>query len=147
MKERMLMHLAEKLLHIGVAALMASASGIAIAKLPPPTPAQAQAAAEKKAQADAQAEKEKQELAASMDAIAARWRARAAANGWPAHPPTKVAVPVKALGAPAAQSSPSGQPGGRRGSAAIEAPIRSEKAGTAPPSEDVKKAPPDRPKQ
>lgn len=128
-------------LHVSVAVLTAALCGLAIARLPDPTPAQAEAAAAKKKQADAQAEKEKQELAASMDAIAARWRARAAANGWPMNPPTPVAAPAQAVGMPATQSGPSGQPGGRQGSAALAAPVRSEKAGTAPPSEDVKKTP------
>jgi type II secretory pathway pseudopilin PulG len=124
---------------VRIAALIAMLSASAAAALPPPTPEQAQAAAAKKAQADAQAEKEKQELAASMDAIAARWRERAKANGWPVHPPTPVAT--KGLDAPATQSSSSAQPGGKLGSAAREAPRLSEKSGTAPPSKDVKKKP------
>jgi hypothetical protein len=139
------MHRASGFLHIGVAVLIACVSGMSIATLPPPTRAQTEAAAAKKAEADAEAEKAKRELAASMERIAERWRARAVANGWPTHPPTPVASPIKALDAPAAQTSASGQPGGRRGSDAREAPKRSEKAGTAPPSEDVKKAPPGKP--
>jgi hypothetical protein len=129
--------------HASAALLTAALCSLAVAKLPAPTSAQAEAAAAKKKQADAQAEKEKQELAATMDAIAARWRARAAANGWPTNPPTPVAAPAQALNAPATQSSPSGQPGGRQGSAALAAPVRSEKSGTAPPSEDMKKVPSD----
>lgn len=119
--------------------LMTMLSAAASAKLPPPTPEQAAAAAEKKAKEAAQAEKDKQSLTASMNRITELWRANAAKNGWPTHPPTAVAAPSKAIDAPATQSSASGQPGGRQGSAAREAPIRSEKFGTAPPSEDVKK--------
>jgi hypothetical protein len=126
-------HRLKAFLHVAV--VVAALAGTAVAQ--PPGQTQAEAAAAKKAQADAQAEKEKRELAATMDAVAARWRAKAAANGWPMHPPTAVA-PVKGLDAPAVQSSPSGQPGGRQGSAALQAPKRSEKTGTAPPSADVK---------
>lgn len=81
-----------------------------------------QAAAVSKEQAAAQAEKEKEELATSMAGVAAHWRTRASANGWdlPAQ------VPVAAS-----------QPGGMGGNAAVPA-IRSEKAGTAPPSGDIK---------
>jgi hypothetical protein len=130
--------------HIGVASLFwvfCMVCGRAVAEVPPPTPEQQQAAAAKKAQADALAEKEKQQLAASMDAVAARWREQAKSNGWPTHPPTPVAA-KQGLDAPAAQSSASGQPEGKLGSAAKEAPIKSEKHGTAPPSTDVKQAPP-----
>jgi hypothetical protein len=127
-------------LHIGVSVIISAITGMALAKLPPPTPEQAQAAEAKKAQADAQAEKEKRELAAAMEAVAARWRARAAANGWPTNPPTPVAS-VQGIAASEAQSSSSGQPGGRQGAAALQAPVRSEKSGTAEPSKDVKKAP------
>ncbi|TFW32568.1 hypothetical protein [Massilia horti] len=100
----------------GVALAAACWSAMAGAALPPPTPEQAQAAAEKKAKADAQAQQEKQELLATMDTIAARWRSRAAVQGYTVHPPVQLA----------AQSAP--------------APVRSEKLGTAPPSADVKQA-------
>lgn len=126
-----------RLLHASLALCCAMISAAAAAKLPQPTQEQEQAAAAKKAQAEAQAEKDKQSLAASMDAVTARWRARAAANGWPTHPATAVAA-AQGLSAPATQSGPSGQPGGKLGSAAAEAPVRSEKAGTAPPSADIK---------
>lgn len=135
------MHRTTGILRIGVAVLMTSLYGVCMAKLPPPTQEQVQAAAAKKAQADTQAEKDKQELAAVMDAIAKRWRARAAANGWPTRPSTPAAS-VQGFNASANQSSPSGQPGGRQGSAAVQAPIRSEKSGTAPPSPDVKQVAP-----
>lgn len=106
----------------------------AAAKLPAPTPEQQHAAAAKKAQAAAQTEKEKQELAASMEKVAAHWRAKAAANGWKTHSPVAVA-PAGGSG-----SAPAGAPG-------ATTPVRSEKLGTAPPSEDVKnpakKGPPD----
>lgn len=120
------------------AGLMAGlATGPSAAKLPPPTPEQEQAAAIKKAQADAQKEKEKQELASAMDRIAERWRARAAANNWQSYSPTSVSASA-GFAASATQSSVSGQPGGQLGSAAAAAPVRSEKAGTAPRSADVK---------
>lgn len=83
-----------------------------------PSIATLQSAEEKKAQAAAQAEKEKQELSASMDKIAAYWRSRAAANRWETHSPTAISAP-----APSATGAPL---------------IRSEKSGTAAPSEDVK---------
>jgi colicin import membrane protein len=104
--------------------------------LPPPTPAQQEAAAAKKAAADAQAAKDKALLAASMDAITARWRGRAAQQGWKAHAPVAVAAAAPAaLGGAAA---PAGQPEGKLTPAGAAAPIRSEKLGTAPPSADVK---------
>jgi hypothetical protein len=118
--------------------LIAGLTNIASAKLPPPTPAQQQAQAAKKAADEAQAEQNKQKLAASMEAVVARWRARAAANGWPTHPPLPVAPVVTGFNASASQSGSSGQPDGRQGAATAQAPVRSEKAGTAPPSSDVK---------
>lgn len=111
------------------------------ATLPPPTPAQAEAAAAKKAQAAAQAEKEKQALIAAMDAITARWRVKAASLGVKAYPPVAVAAQSSALSMATTQAGPAGQPGGRMGSAAKDAPMTSEKSGTAAPSKDVKKAP------
>jgi colicin import membrane protein len=95
----------------------ALAVGAAQAGLPPLTPAQQQAAADKKAKDAAQADKDKAALAASMDAVAAHYRQRAAAQGWKTHPP--------------GQLTPAG----------ANAPIRSEKLGTAPPSTDVKARP------
>jgi colicin import membrane protein len=118
----------------------AAAAGAASAALPPPSPAQAQAAAAKKAAADAQAQKEKQELLASMDGITARWRAKAGSRGLRTNPPVAVAAPAAAVAAPATAAAPAGQPGGTQGNAPA-LPIRSEKAGTAPPSADVKKTP------
>jgi hypothetical protein len=115
--------------------------GIASAALPPPTPAQQQAAAAKKAKDDAQAAEDKQKLAASMEQVTARWRQRAEANGWETHPPVAVDA-GKGIAASATQASASGQPGGKQGEAAKQAPVRSEKLGTAPPSEDVKPANP-----
>ncbi|MGZ8288403.1 MAG: hypothetical protein ACXWU7_04360, partial [Telluria sp.] len=64
----------------------------AFAALPAPTPKQAEAAAAKKAQAAAAAEKEKLALAATTDALAARWRGRAATEGWKANPPVAIAA-------------------------------------------------------
>jgi hypothetical protein len=112
---------------IAVLALVLAAA-TAHATLPAPTQAQQQAAAAKKAAADAQAAKDKQELAASMDAITARWRARAAAQGWKVHAPIAIAAAGPAAG-------PAAPP------ASAAAPIKSEKLGTAPPSTDVKAGP------
>ncbi|GAB3538151.1 hypothetical protein GCM10027343_03170 [Noviherbaspirillum agri] len=120
-----------------VALAAACASGMTAAKLPDPSPEQQQAAAAKKQQAAEQAEKEKKELAASMDRISNHWRKRAAEKGWKTHSPTPVQA-TSGISASGAQSSASGQPGGKQGAAAAKQPIRSEKAGTAPPSEDVK---------
>ncbi|WP_334187942.1 hypothetical protein [Noviherbaspirillum sp.] len=129
------------------AAMGGTTSGAAATQVAPPpggaapnVPAQTadqQAAAVKKQQAAAQAEKEKQDLAASMDKVAERWRSRATANGWETHPPTAVAA-VPGIKASEAQAGPSGQPGGRVGDAAANAPVRSEKQDTAPASPDVK---------
>ena len=146
-------------------------AGAAQAGLPPPTPAAQQAAAAKKAADAAQAAKDKESLAASMDAVTARWRSRAAQQGWKTHPAVAIAAapaPAAAAGAaPAAGAAgtapaagpgsatgaasgaggtstgaaPTGQPAGQLTQAAASLPIRSEKLGTAPPSADVKKAP------
>jgi colicin import membrane protein len=125
-------------------ALVLSAA-TAHAALPPPTPAQQEAAAAKKAAADAQAAKDKASLAASMDAITARWRARAGAQGWKTHAPVAIAAAAPAAagaaGAPAQAAAPAGQPEGKLTPAGAAAPIRSEKLGTAPPSTDVKAGP------
>lgn len=123
--------------HIAFAIVASLIGGVAAAKLPSPTPEQQQAAEAKKQQAAAQTKKEKQELADAMEKVTSRWRTRADAQGWETHPPVPIAQGA-GFDASAAQSSPSGQPGGQLGSAAAAAPIRSEKAGTAPPSEDVK---------
>jgi hypothetical protein len=133
-------------------------ASVAWAALPPLTPAQQQAAAEKKAKADAQAAKDKESLAASMDTVSTRWRTRASQEGWKAHP--AVAIAAAAPAAPAAGAAPpsasvtaagpaSPPPAGSLGAgattaagqAAVNPAIKSEKLGTAPPSEDVKKAP------
>jgi hypothetical protein len=139
--------------------LLASA---AWAGLPPPTPAQQQAAADKKAKADAQAAKDKLSLAASMDVVTTRWRARAAEQGWKAYPAVAVAAAAPAAAAPTAAAPATaagpaaapapGTPGTPPAAAPAAAPaapaappvippIKSEKLGTAPPSEDVKKTP------
>ncbi|WP_148415709.1 hypothetical protein [Noviherbaspirillum massiliense] len=130
------------LMRYGAAVLGAIACSAAVAALPPPTPEQQKAAAAKKEQAAAEAEKQKQELAASMEKVTEHWRSQAKANGWETRPPVPVSAP-QGIQASTSQSSASGQPEGRLGSAAQQAPIRSEKLGTAPPSEDVKKKPSD----
>ncbi|KGF83009.1 hypothetical protein IA69_01845 [Massilia sp. JS1662] len=120
-----------------IAALaLALSAAAAHAALPPPTPAQQEAAAAKKAAADAQAAKDKALLAASMDAISARWRSRASAQGWQTHAPVAIAA-----AAPAQAAAPAGQPEGKLTPAGAAAPIKSEKLGTAPPSTDVKAGP------
>lgn len=110
-------------------------AGLAQATLPPPTPQQAAAAAQKKAQADAQAQQDKEKLVQSMDSVTARYRTRAAKEGWTTHPPVAVTAPAAALAAPATATAgpPSGQP--------ATGPVRSEKHGNAPASTDVKARP------
>jgi hypothetical protein len=122
----------------GLAALaLLCAAATVHAALPAPTPAQQEAAAAKKAVADAQAAKDKQELGASMDAIVARWRARAGAQGWKTHAP----IAIVAAASPTQAAAPAGQPDGKLTAAGAAAPIKSEKLGTAPPSTDVKAGP------
>jgi colicin import membrane protein len=121
--------------------LLAGGAQAALPK-PAPTPAQQQAAADKKAKADAQAAKEKESLAASMDAVASRWRSRASQQGWKTHPPVAIAAAAPAgISAPITGAAPAGQPAGQLTPAGAAAPIKSEKLGTAAPSQDVKQAP------
>jgi len=140
-----------KLMMAAVLAVLALA-GVASAVLPPPTPAQVQAQAAKKAAADAKAEQDKQLLLAKMDALSNAWRGKAGANGWTLNPQTALPPPAAAAGtvaagaaaalsAPATQSAPSGQPAGVLTTTGANAPITSEKSGTAAPSADVKPAP------
>lgn len=133
-----------------MAAVLATLSGAASAVLPPPTPAQVQSQAAKKAAADAKAEQDKLLLLAKMDALSNAWRGKAGANGWTLNPQTTlpaaaasgaVAGAVAALSAPATQTAPSGQPAGVMTTTGANAPITSEKSGTAAPSADVKPAP------
>lgn len=93
------------------------------------TPAAASSAQAEAARKAAQAQKEKEELAAAMDDVSRRWRADAAKNDWPTHPPTPVAA-VAGIGASNAQE---------QSRVATPPPVRSEKHGDAAPSEDVKK--------
>jgi hypothetical protein len=133
-------------------------ASLAWAALPAPTPAQQQAAAEKKAKADAQAAQDKLSLAASMDSVTAHYRTRAAQQGWKTHPAVAIAAAAPAApaaggasgtaavtAAGAANPAPAGSPGAGNttaaGQAAVNPAIKSEKLGTAPPSEDVKKLP------
>lgn len=125
------------------AALVATAT---LAALPAPTPQQQAQAAAKAAQAASAAAVEKQQLEAAMDRLSQRWRQRAAAQGWQAHPPTPVAAATTGAGGSGnaqvpGQGNPHSAPGTpAAGAASAPAlPIRSEKLGTAPPSEDVKK--------
>lgn len=120
---------------------LAAWTGSALATLPPPTAAEAQAQAAKKAVADAQAAKDKQALLAKMDALTATWRGKAGDRGWKLNPPTALPAPAAALTAPATQSAPSGQPAGVMTATGAQAPMTSEKSGTAAPSADVKPGP------
>lgn len=102
------------------------ASNTAAVAAPASTPGQGPP---QKPSAEEAAAREKQQLAASMEAVAQRWRSRAAENQWAMHP----ATPVEAVAGIAEQTRPGSNP------VAPEAvPGRSEKAGTAPASEDVK---------
>lgn len=147
-----------KLITTAAACLLIALPSLAPAALPAPTPQQAQAAAEKKAQAQIVAEKEKQALLARMDVVTERWRSRAASEGWQVRPPVAIAAAAPAAGpaqagtagalapaSPVAGAGPAPATAAPAGAAAAAAaavpPIRSEKAGTAPPSEDVKKVP------
>lgn len=124
-----------------IALVLAASSGAARATLPPPTAAQVEQQKTKKATADAKAEQGKLALLAKMDALSANWRAKAPAKGWTVHPPTALPAPVAAVTAPALQSAPSGQPAGQLTTVGAQAPMTSEKAGTAAPSADTKTAP------
>ncbi|WP_157269654.1 hypothetical protein [Azohydromonas aeria] len=116
------------------------------AALPAPTPEQQAAAAAKAAQAASAAAVEKQQLDAATDRVAQHWRQRAAAQGWKVNPPTPVATAAvgnSGAGTGGAQQPGQGNPHSAPGTPAAGAaapalPIRSEKHGTAPPSEDVK---------
>lgn len=94
------------------------------------------------------AERQKIALAAAQDATVARWRSNATSHNWPTHPAAALDTAANAPGAvvaPAAPAAPASAAASVPGPAiAAEAPIRSEKLGTAPPSEDVKQ--PTRPK-
>lgn len=80
-------------------------------------------------------------LAESIDAVARRWRTRAAEQGWPMYPPTPVnPLPSIKSEASLTGSAPSGQPDGRLTAPGAAAPKTSEKHGTAAPSPDVKTA-------
>jgi hypothetical protein len=78
-------------------------------------------------EAAAKARKEKEELAAAMDDVARRWRAEAARQGWQTH----AATPTDAVAGIASS--------GAQDKSGVAPPVRSEKAGMAEPSEDVKK--------
>ncbi len=143
------------------AALLATASASlpAWAALPAPTPAQQQAADAKKAQAAAQAAKDKESLAASMDAVSSRWRGRAAQQGWKTHPPVAIAAAAPAPAAPGVATpgvatpagasaggivtgaGAGGQQAGQMPASPANPIVKSEKWGTAPPSEDQKAGP------
>jgi len=143
---------------------LALAAGLALAgpawAVPPPSPAAAAAA--KKAQADAKAAMEKEALNAAMERIAVYWRQRAAQENWTIKPPPPVTGPtgIAASDPPAASAgvpapAPAGAAPGTAGAApataaaplsaralhAANVPVKSEKLGTARPSEDVKQRP------
>jgi hypothetical protein len=144
-----------------VSATFAGATALAALPVPTPTPAQQEAAAAKKAAAAA---KDKASLAASMDAVSTRWRGRAAQQGWKTHAPVAIAAAapaapaaaVPAAGAPAAAAGAGAAPssggivttagaGGQQAGQLPASPanpiVKSEKFGTAPPSEDQKAGP------
>jgi len=132
----------------GLAGFAGFGADMAHAALPAKTAAQQQAAADKKVKDDAQAAKDKQSLADSMDAVAARYRVRAKAQGWTTHPPVAIAAaapakPAAAGGITSAANNegPAGQPHGKLTEAGANAPKTSEKFGTAAPSTDVKAGP------
>jgi hypothetical protein len=192
-----------KRMHTGwlLAALLACAQAGAALPKPALSPAQQEAAAAKKAADDAKAARDKELLAASMDAVANRWRSQAGAKGWKITPPVAVAAAApgagaapnmvlgtQGTGAGGTQAAAGGSaPGAARAAAAAGAvpagvtppaagmpaaapanaapgtaasrpatgaaplspqalnaanvPVKSEKLGTAAPSEDVKRAP------
>ena len=92
-----------------------------------------------------------------MDTVSARWRARAASQGWKVHPPVAIAAAAPAGAAPAAAGGGSasslsasgivtaagagGQQSGQLLASSANPIVKSEKFGTAPPSEDVKAGP------
>jgi hypothetical protein len=80
-------------------------------------------------QAAAKAQQEKQELAASMDEVTRRWRAEAAKSGRQTHP----ATPIEAVAGIATSNAQD------HTRTSMPPPVRSEKDGSAGPSEDVKK--------
>ncbi|MDY0973748.1 hypothetical protein SOM61_02140 [Massilia sp. CFBP9012] len=152
----------KRLRALSALALGLSLAGASWAALPPPSAAQAQAAAAKKAEADAKAAKEKEALNASMDRISGQWRQRAAQEGWTIKPPPPVTgpmgvaasdptpasagvpAPAPAGGAPGtsgAAPATAAAPLGARALHAATVPVKSEKLGTARPSEDVKQGP------
>lgn len=140
-------------------------AGAALAALPPPSPSQAQAAAAKKAEADAKAAQDKERLVASMDSVSLRWRQRAASEGYKIVPPPALAIaspmppvaaadvtppeagipaPAPANAAPdtaAAAPATGAAPRSVHALRSATVPIKSEKLGTARPSEDVKRRP------
>ncbi|MEX5749066.1 hypothetical protein AB3347_25665, partial [Massilia sp. X63] len=98
-------------LRAALAGLLAC-SAASWAALPPPTPAQQQEAAAKKAAADAKAAKDKELLAASIDAISARWRSQAPSKGWKINPPVTIAAaPAAGAAAGSAATPPPGAAG------------------------------------
>jgi hypothetical protein len=94
----------------------------------------AAAEAKAKASADAEADRQKQLLAVAMDRSAERWRQQAGA-ATKQTPPGAAGASGRGFQQSEDQSSASGQPAGQL--SPQEAP-RSEKHGTAAPSEDVK---------
>jgi hypothetical protein len=123
-------------------------AGSALATLPKPTPAQAEAAAAKKADADAKAAKEKEALLATMDKVSDRWKSRAASEGWKIKPPVVAPGSVSINAAPGVETVAAGGPPvpgatplSPHALNAANLPVKTEKAGTAIASEDVKKKP------
>ena len=114
---------------LAVAGLVLGNLAQAALQKPAPTPAQQQAAAAKKAAADADAAKAKEQLAASMDAVSARWRSRAASQGWKTNPP----VAIAAAPAPAAAPGAAGAPGSAQSVPVAGSPAPGPSATGGPP--------------
>ncbi|MCD2518516.1 hypothetical protein LQ564_19620 [Massilia sp. G4R7] len=135
-----------------LAALLACPQSWAALAKPVLTPAQQQAAADKKAADDAKAARDKENLAASMDAVAARWRAQAPAKGWKIQPPVQVAAAAPAAGrAPnmvlgtqgtAAGGTQAAAGGTAPGAARAAAAAGAVPAGVTPPAAGMPAAPP-----
>lgn len=102
-----------------------ASSSMALAGLPKPalTPEQQQAAAAKKAAADAQAEQAKLKLAASQDALSARWRSQASSKGWTVRPPVAIAAAPVLSAVPGSVAPGVPAPGTPASTAANAAPV------------------------
>lgn len=106
------------------AAASAPAAMAAVAALPPASGASTVAMLPASAPLK-EADRQARELALSIDLVAARWRAHAAASGLPVHGPTAIAAAAPAASAPVATAPVN---------------VRSEKIGNVAPTPDAKTA-------